>query len=296
MVAVIRSQSRHIQYTTLGLLCVLLAAVSGQAVEAPWQGTLSSRVNLRMAPGLSGKIITGIDRGQVVTVENKHEDWLQVTVNGNGFRLTGWIYGKYVQPSETIAAPTAVAPMAAEPPSPAPAAVKQAALAEPAKPEVAMMAAPAPTAAFPESQEAPEKPVPARQAEQPFRQPTKVASPSTPDHSAEPAIASAADVKAPAAPMPAKPTQPTEQAPADFQSSQAVASTEKVQPPEVIFRRDDEPVKPQSTPKPQKAEKPSFYVFIHLGLRLATVLLASLAFLFSIKAMRLARAAHQPVI
>lgn len=63
----------------------------------PGQGEIISRVNLRQAPGLQGKVITGIQRGTMVIVKDRQGDWYRVIVSGETYGYEGWIYGKYLR-------------------------------------------------------------------------------------------------------------------------------------------------------------------------------------------------------
>ena len=61
------------------------------------QGEIISRVNLRQAPGLYGKVITGIQRGTVVLVKDRQGDWFRIIVSGETYGYEGWIYAKYLR-------------------------------------------------------------------------------------------------------------------------------------------------------------------------------------------------------
>ena len=61
------------------------------------QGEIISRVNLRQAPGLHGKVITGIQRGTLVLVKDRQGDWFRIIVSGETYGYEGWIYAKYLR-------------------------------------------------------------------------------------------------------------------------------------------------------------------------------------------------------
>ncbi|MCD6185998.1 MAG: SH3 domain-containing protein [Deltaproteobacteria bacterium] len=75
------------------------------------QGEIISRVNLRQAPGLQGKIITGIQRGTIVIVKDRQGDWYRIIVSSETYGYEGWIYGKYLRHfSETASHPAIAIP------------------------------------------------------------------------------------------------------------------------------------------------------------------------------------------
>ena len=62
-----------------------------------WQGKVAANVNLRQSPRLDGKIITGIEKGDIVLVKDQTGDWYQVLFEQESFGYRGWMYGKYLE-------------------------------------------------------------------------------------------------------------------------------------------------------------------------------------------------------
>ena len=60
-------------------------------------GEVISSVNLRQAPGLNGKIITGIPSGTLVIVKDQQAGWYRISVSGETYGYEGWIYGKFLK-------------------------------------------------------------------------------------------------------------------------------------------------------------------------------------------------------
>lgn len=56
----------------------------------------TANINLRKSPGLYGEIIGNILEGETVVINNKHEDWYQVTYDTDVFGYKGWVYGKFI--------------------------------------------------------------------------------------------------------------------------------------------------------------------------------------------------------
>jgi|GEM_PF-4345286 len=70
----------------------------------PWKGEVTTRVNVRKAPGETSPVITQIDQGAKVTVSDEKEGWYKVVVEEDTFGFIGWVYGQYVK------IPTALSP------------------------------------------------------------------------------------------------------------------------------------------------------------------------------------------
>ena len=60
-------------------------------------GEVISRVNLRQAPGLNEKIITGIPSGTMVIVKDQQANWYRIAISGETYGYEGWIYGKFLK-------------------------------------------------------------------------------------------------------------------------------------------------------------------------------------------------------
>ena len=94
----------------LAILMITCLANTAFALDLG-QGEIISRVNLRQAPGLQGKIITGIQRGTIVIVKDRQGDWYRIIVSSETYGYEGWIYGKYLRLfSETASHPAIAIP------------------------------------------------------------------------------------------------------------------------------------------------------------------------------------------
>jgi len=93
------------------------------------QGRVTAGINLRAAPGLSGKVITGLEAGTVVVVTGEQAGWYQIAYENETYGYRGWVYGKYIEllavpaappltPLERQAAPRPI-PVRPQPPLPA---------------------------------------------------------------------------------------------------------------------------------------------------------------------------------
>jgi len=68
-------------------------------IECPQRGVINaSRVNLRSTPGLTGKIVTVMAKGVIVTVNGFQGQWVEVET----VQETGWIYGQYITITEDV--------------------------------------------------------------------------------------------------------------------------------------------------------------------------------------------------
>jgi len=74
---------------------VICWAETGHSFE-PWNGKTIANVNLRISPGLDGKIITGIEKGKIGLIKDKNGDWYQIFIEYDTYGYKGWIYGKYL--------------------------------------------------------------------------------------------------------------------------------------------------------------------------------------------------------
>ncbi len=77
----------------------------------PIRGRVSAGINLRAAPGLAGKVITGLEPGIVVTITGEQSGWYQIAYEDETYGYRGWVYGKYIE--KLSAGPTAPARPAA---------------------------------------------------------------------------------------------------------------------------------------------------------------------------------------
>jgi len=60
-------------------------------------GKVISSVNLRQAPGMNEKIITGIPGGTLVIVKDQQANWYRVAISGTAYSYEGWLYGKFLK-------------------------------------------------------------------------------------------------------------------------------------------------------------------------------------------------------
>ena len=78
------------------------------------KGRVTAGINLRAAPGLSGKVITGLEAGTVVAITDEQAGWYQIAYEHETYGYRGWVYGKYIAllpaaPAEPTAPPAAAA-------------------------------------------------------------------------------------------------------------------------------------------------------------------------------------------
>ncbi len=72
---------------------------TGYALE-PCKGEVLTNVNLRKAPALDGKIITGLGKGDKVIIKNELNGWYQILLDTKAFGYKGWVYGKYIKKAQ----------------------------------------------------------------------------------------------------------------------------------------------------------------------------------------------------
>jgi len=87
--------------TVLWILCYPLCWAVEEAMDDPWNGRMTVRVNVRKAPGSESEIITQIDRGYIVGVSDARHGWYKVMVEEDTFGIIGWVHGKYVERIDT---------------------------------------------------------------------------------------------------------------------------------------------------------------------------------------------------
>ena len=110
-------------FIILTLAAAFLCAPFSAQAFSPWKGQISANINLRTAPGLNGRIITGIDRGAMVQVRAQEGDWYQIERETDAFGYIGWVYAKYVVAASSAGIETpapALAQPHTEPASPQP--------------------------------------------------------------------------------------------------------------------------------------------------------------------------------
>ncbi len=80
----------------LFILAVFCWAGTASAFEA-WNGELTANVNLRRSPGLKGKIITGLEKGDKVLIRDRHEEWYKIVLERETYGYKGWVYGVFIK-------------------------------------------------------------------------------------------------------------------------------------------------------------------------------------------------------
>jgi uncharacterized protein YraI len=234
---------------------ILMALPFTAPAFEPWAARTTAAINLRTAPGLNGKVITGLDRGARIQVRAEEGDWLQIERETDTFGYIGWVYGKYVvrdiapvpTPPDPVTGPapvTAVAPELPRPPE--------------APPAPAVTTAPK-TENNPVHTPAPGPPSPAP--------PTAAVAP--------PALTPAKVLKAPV-PGSAKPAVRVDAAPG-FTASR---ENPPVSAPSLI---------PATVPRPASRPFAGPGAILGLALRLTTVLFSCLALILAFKAFQMAR-------
>lgn len=103
---------------TLILFCLTPNAYAAEITDR--NGRVTAGINLRAAPGLSGKVITGLDAGTVVVVTGKQAAWYQIAYEDETYGYRGWVYGKYVELLAAPAAPPVASTVPKEAPQPLP--------------------------------------------------------------------------------------------------------------------------------------------------------------------------------
>ncbi|MBL0699822.1 MAG: SH3 domain-containing protein [Desulfosarcina sp.] len=78
------------------MVMITCLSINSFATETMY-GEVISRVNLRQAPGMNEKIITGIPGGTLVIVKDQQADWYRVAISGTTYAYEGWIYGKFLK-------------------------------------------------------------------------------------------------------------------------------------------------------------------------------------------------------
>ncbi|MCP3954204.1 MAG: SH3 domain-containing protein [Desulfobacterales bacterium] len=99
--------------------------------HSPWasaaadlfRGRITAGVNLRAAPGLAGKVITGLEPGTVVAITGQQSGWYQIAYENDTYGYSGWVYGKYIEklPTEPTVPATPAAVIENHPPAQVPA-------------------------------------------------------------------------------------------------------------------------------------------------------------------------------
>lgn len=93
---------------TLIAICLTMTVYAAEVADR--KGRVTAGINLRAAPGLSGKVITGLEPGTVVVVTREQAGWYQIAYEDETYGYRGWVYGKYVEilsvPVATVVKPT----------------------------------------------------------------------------------------------------------------------------------------------------------------------------------------------
>lgn len=90
----------------VGLVGISLAGINVINSDACGLGdvdfTTKANLNLRTAPNTSGKVITTLKKGTIVTPYEKQGEWVKVTINGS----TGWLSFNYLQMIDNCTIPS----------------------------------------------------------------------------------------------------------------------------------------------------------------------------------------------
>ena len=84
----------------LYFMTILIApgiAVHASEAKDTARGRVTAGINLRAAPGLAGRVITGLEKGTVVTITGRQADWYQIAWENDAYGYRGWVYGKYIE-------------------------------------------------------------------------------------------------------------------------------------------------------------------------------------------------------
>lgn len=81
-------------------MCIVICSIqTGYAFE-PCKGEVLTNINLRKAPALDGKIITGLGKGDKVIIKNELNGWYQILLDTKAFGYKGWVYGQYIKKAQ----------------------------------------------------------------------------------------------------------------------------------------------------------------------------------------------------
>jgi len=76
----------------------------------PWEGETTRNVKLREAPGIDQRVLTVIERGDKAEVLDQKEDWYLVSIKGKQSEIKGWVFAKFIKlvagKAETAQVPT----------------------------------------------------------------------------------------------------------------------------------------------------------------------------------------------
>jgi len=97
----------------LFILAVFCWAGMASAFEA-WNGELTANVNLRRSPGLKGKIITGLEKGDKVLIRDRHEEWYKIVLERETYGYNGWVYGVFIKRTKKAREAEKTAPVFSE--------------------------------------------------------------------------------------------------------------------------------------------------------------------------------------
>ncbi len=61
------------------------------------RGRVTAGINLRAAPGLAGKVITGLEAGTLITITDEQSGWYQIAYEDDAYGYRGWVYGRYIE-------------------------------------------------------------------------------------------------------------------------------------------------------------------------------------------------------
>ncbi|MBI9086951.1 MAG: SH3 domain-containing protein [Desulfobacterales bacterium] len=283
---------------------LLWVPFSAQAFS-PWAGQISANINLRTAPGLNGRIITGIDRGAMVEVRAQQGDWYQIERQTDAFGYIGWVYAQYVEPASSAGqashrservSPQPLPVAAIHPPAPATAAA--ASTLEPRQDAAVSPLQPAPlapsTAAQTITDPARTAPLLTAETKTAARPVMPAQGPAASDSSPLPLVVTGATQPSPKphpapVPMTAAAQSPAPQAPVARAMAQPPAEIKPVMASNPALSAPESPAEITTMTAPAATPYAGPRALVGLALRLTTVIFSCLALLLAFKAFQIAR-------
>ena len=98
-----RRTSRWIRMLFWAILLCQVPGPGGARADDPWTGETTTRVNLRMGPSRTASVLTSVDAGRTVAVQQTRDGWFNVLLEARDYSLRGWILGRYVLPKQAPA-------------------------------------------------------------------------------------------------------------------------------------------------------------------------------------------------
>ena len=83
--------------TLLFVFCMIFSAYESGHAFIPRSGEVITKVNLRKSPGMEGKIITSLEKGEAVLIMEKDGGWYKVIIDDENYGYKGWVYGTFLK-------------------------------------------------------------------------------------------------------------------------------------------------------------------------------------------------------